>query len=160
MSEAIVLLLLPVSLALIPLLMAPGVLLYFDVTPKVAALLIAAGLALFHTKANALGLAALRNCRAGRWLTYLLAVLLLAVVGRPPAFLNNAVTKFLGHISYSFYLCHEYTSTVLWPRLFPHAGTGFSASLLAGQLALAVAFASALYFAVERPFLRLKDIVT
>jgi O-antigen ligase len=73
MSEAFVLLLLPVSLALIPLLMAPGVLLYFDVTPKVAALLIAAGLALFHTKANALGLAVLRSCRAGRWLTYLLA---------------------------------------------------------------------------------------
>jgi O-antigen ligase len=73
MSEAFVLLLLPVSLALIPLLMAPGALLYFDVTPKVAALLIATGLALFHTKTNALGLAALRSCRAGRWLTYLLA---------------------------------------------------------------------------------------
>ena len=87
--------------------------------------------------------------------TYLLAVILLAVVCRPPDFLNSAVAKYLGRISYSLYLCHEYTSTIIWPRLFPHS-KGISLLLLVSQLALAIAFASVLHFAVERPFLRLK----
>jgi peptidoglycan/LPS O-acetylase OafA/YrhL len=87
----------------------------------------------------------------GDIVTYLLAIILLAVVSRPRHFLNNVVAKYFGRISYSLYLCHEYTSTVLWRWLFPHASKP-----LAAQLALAIAFASVLYFAVERPFLRLK----
>jgi O-antigen ligase len=73
MSEAFVLLLLPVSLALLPLLIAPGLLFYFDITPKVAALVAATGFALFHWRANAAGLSVLRTCRTGRWFMYLLA---------------------------------------------------------------------------------------
>ena len=53
--------------------MAPGLLFYFDVAPKVAVLLIAVGLALFHTDANTRSLTTLWGRRAGRWLMYLLA---------------------------------------------------------------------------------------
>lgn len=89
--------------------------------------------------------------------TYLLAVILLAVVCRPPDFLNSPMAKYFGRISYSLYLCHEYTRTVIWPRVFPHFKQGPLS--FASQLALAIAFASALHFAVERPFLRLKSLL-
>jgi peptidoglycan/LPS O-acetylase OafA/YrhL len=89
--------------------------------------------------------------------TYCLAVILLSVICRPTRFLNSAVAKYFGRISYALYLCHMYTSTVLWPRLFSKHGAtlGLPWSLVS-QLALAIAFATALHFAVERPFLRIK----
>jgi peptidoglycan/LPS O-acetylase OafA/YrhL len=93
----------------------------------------------------------------GDIVTYLLAVILLAVVCRPPNLLNSPVAKYFGRISYSLYLCHEYTRTIIWDRVFPHFNGGINALSLASQLALAIAFASVLHFAVERPFLRLKS---
>lgn len=89
--------------------------------------------------------------------TYLLAVILLSVICQPPALLNNAVVKYLGRISYALYLCHAYTSAVIWPRLCPQSDDNASQALsLISQLAIAIAFASLLHFAVERPFLRIK----
>lgn len=90
--------------------------------------------------------------------TYLLAVVLVSVICRPVAVLNCAVTRYFGRISYSLYLCHVYTSTVIWPRLFIHGAHNVSVPLsLISQVAVATAFASALHFAVERPFLRIKN---
>lgn len=52
--------------------------------------------------------------------TYLLAVILISVVCRPAALLNSAVARYFGRISYALYLCHVYTSAVIWPRLCFH----------------------------------------
>src|ERR1700694_3581678 len=73
MSATSILLVLAASLALIPLAMAPGVLFYFDVTPKIAVLLIATAIALLFAKGNAEGLRTLQATRQGRLLTYLIA---------------------------------------------------------------------------------------
>jgi peptidoglycan/LPS O-acetylase OafA/YrhL len=89
--------------------------------------------------------------------TYLLAVILISVVCRPAALLNSTVARYFGRISYALYLCHVYTTAVIWPRLrvhIPHR-VGLPVSLTA-QIAIATVFASALHFAVERPFLRIK----
>lgn len=87
--------------------------------------------------------------------TYLLAVLLLSVICRPPKLLNNPVIEYLGAVSYALYLSHVYVREVLWRALFPQAHLSLPAALLT-QLTLALAFATLLHFAVERPFLRLK----
>jgi peptidoglycan/LPS O-acetylase OafA/YrhL len=92
----------------------------------------------------------------GEVVTCLLAVILLSVICRPPRFLNSAAAKYFGRISYALYLCHEYTSVVLRPRLFPHGNALSLPSSLAVDLGLAIAFASVLHFAVERPFLRIR----
>jgi peptidoglycan/LPS O-acetylase OafA/YrhL len=90
--------------------------------------------------------------------TYLLAVILVSVICQPAAVLNCAVTRYCGKISYSLYLCHVYTANVIWPRFFVH-GTHEGNLLLSLtlQVAIVVAFASALHFVIERPFLRIKD---
>jgi peptidoglycan/LPS O-acetylase OafA/YrhL len=79
------------------------------------------------------------------------------VICKPPAVLNNGVARFFGLISCSLYLCHEYAAHGLWPFLFrqAHRLPSFVGMLL--QIALAVATATCLHFAIERPFLRLKD---
>ncbi len=89
--------------------------------------------------------------------TYLLAVILISVIGRPPAVLNNPVARYFGAISYSLYLCHDYAREVLWPRVLGgyHIDSFFCVFLL--QLVLAIVLASILHFTIERPFLRLKD---
>jgi peptidoglycan/LPS O-acetylase OafA/YrhL len=89
--------------------------------------------------------------------TYLLAVLLLSVICRPPVLLNNAVTRYLGSISYSLYLIHGYAHGVLWPPLSALVGTSAMLPVLAMQVGLALGTASLLHFGVERPFLRWKD---
>lgn len=94
----------------------------------------------------------------GDIVTYLLAVILISVICRPVALLNSAVARYFGRISYSLYLCHVYTSAAIWPRLWPHGDHPANLLLsLASQLALATAVASMLHFAVERPFLRMKQ---
>jgi peptidoglycan/LPS O-acetylase OafA/YrhL len=90
-------------------------------------------------------------------MTFALAVALLYVICRPPRILNNAVARFLGAISYSLYLCHEYTAHELWPRLFGSPQRLPAYLGLPLEMGLAVAAAIALHYAVERPFLRLKD---
>ncbi len=91
--------------------------------------------------------------------TYLLALVLVSTVSRPGPFLNNPFSRYLGTISYSLYLCHSAVREILWPtiggKLFLRCGIG----IFLGQLALALAAASILYFGVERPFLRLKQLL-
>lgn len=94
-----------------------------------------------------------------RWtdvVIYLLAVILVGVICRPPRLLNNAVMRYLGLISYSLYLCHEYAATDIWRRLLGHFSMHSMLLVLSSQLVLAIALASALHFVVERPFLKVK----
>src|SRR5580704_6298059 len=62
----------PLIAALVPLLIVPGVLAYFDITPKIAILLCGTALMLLHSRANVYNLRALLRCSAGRWLAGLL----------------------------------------------------------------------------------------
>jgi peptidoglycan/LPS O-acetylase OafA/YrhL len=89
--------------------------------------------------------------------TYLLAVILVSVVSRPCAILNNSRARYLGAISYSLYLCHGYARDVVWPWVRGAAFFHNSIVVFVAQLALALAVATILHFAIERPFLRLKN---
>jgi peptidoglycan/LPS O-acetylase OafA/YrhL len=89
--------------------------------------------------------------------TYLLAVILVSVISRPSPILNNRVARYLGTISYSLYLCHGYARDVLWPRIMGSAGFHDSIFVFVARLALTMAVASILHFAIELPFLRLKN---
>jgi peptidoglycan/LPS O-acetylase OafA/YrhL len=97
----------------------------------------------------------------GDVVTYLLAVILVSVVCRPNAILNNPIAGYFGAISYSLYLCHVYARDVVWQWILGQriSGTLQSRSFpfaLAAQLTIAIALATVLHFLVERPFLRLK----
>jgi len=59
--------------ALVPLLIVPGVLAYFDITPKIAILLCGTALILLYSRTNAYNARTLLRSPAGRWLTGLLA---------------------------------------------------------------------------------------
>jgi O-antigen ligase len=63
-----VLLLVTLVSALVPLLITPGLLAYFDITPKIALLLFGTALMLLQSRANALNVRALAGNRHGRWL--------------------------------------------------------------------------------------------
>jgi peptidoglycan/LPS O-acetylase OafA/YrhL len=93
----------------------------------------------------------------GDIVTYLLAVILISVVCRPPAILNHWVARYFGAISYSLYLCHDYAREVLWPRISSGTELHSFALVFAGQLAVAIVLASILHFVVERPFLLIKN---
>jgi O-antigen ligase len=156
MSEAFVLRLLPVSLALIPLVIAPGLSFYFDVTPKIAVLLIAAGLALFCARENALGFHALRASRLGRWFIYLLSAqaaviviatafsndLALSIVGG--AWRRSGAIVELGIIAFVLLLAARFAST-------PHA-VEVTLRLIAASSLLVSAYAIAQFFGLD-PFL-------
>jgi O-antigen ligase len=64
--------LVPLVVALAPLLITPNLLYYFDITPKIAVILIGAAIALLLFRENARNMAALLNSRAGRWFALLL----------------------------------------------------------------------------------------
>jgi peptidoglycan/LPS O-acetylase OafA/YrhL len=90
-----------------------------------------------------------------------LAILLMYVICKPPLWLNNPVARYLGLISYSWYLCHEYTATVIWPhllRVHPGSWNQWSATTqIYINLAFGIAAGTLLHYAVEKPFLKLKD---
>ena len=66
--------LVPLVAALVPLVITPGLLSYFDITPKIAILLLGLSLSLFHSKANFSNLGALLSARAGRWFASLIGL--------------------------------------------------------------------------------------
>ncbi|MGB7727459.1 MAG: acyltransferase [Candidatus Acidiferrum sp.] len=91
--------------------------------------------------------------------TYLLAIILVSVICRPPALLNHPLARYFGAISYSLYLSHDYAREILLPILLKALHITHLpnfALLLASQFLLAIVLASALHYAIERPFLHLK----
>ncbi|HLK17988.1 MAG TPA: O-antigen ligase family protein [Bryobacteraceae bacterium] len=66
-------LLVPLIAALVPLVITPGLLAYFDVTPKIAFLLIGTALILLYRSANIRNIGAVVKSRIGRWWVALLA---------------------------------------------------------------------------------------
>lgn len=83
--------LLPVTLALLPLLILPRVVFYYDIAPKVVVLLFGAGFALFFFEENRRALTALWKENYGRWFIALLAaqecsLLLSTVTSQSPWF--------------------------------------------------------------------------
>src|ERR1700730_1308668 len=72
-SRIVMKILVPLVVALAPLLITPKLLYYFDITPKIAVILIGTALALVLFRENARNVAALLNTRRGRWLVLLVA---------------------------------------------------------------------------------------
>jgi O-antigen ligase len=70
--------LVPLVVALIPLVITPGLLSYFDITPKIAILLFGASLALLCRRENERNLRLLLSTSAGRWFARLLGATWLA----------------------------------------------------------------------------------
>src|ERR1700693_6227278 len=64
--------LVPLVAALVPLLITPGLLSYFDITPKIAILLLGLALIVLYREANASNVRALASATAGRWFICLL----------------------------------------------------------------------------------------
>ncbi len=62
----------PLVAALVPLLITPGLLSYFDITPKIAILLFGVALSLLYAKANFHNVRILLRAKAGRWFAGLL----------------------------------------------------------------------------------------
>ena len=67
-------LLVPLTAALVPLLITPGTLAYFDVTPKIAFLLIGTALILLYRAENTRNITAILSSQPGRWWVALLAI--------------------------------------------------------------------------------------
>ena len=88
---------------------------------------------------------------------YALGVVLVSTVARPTWFLNNPVSRYLGVISYSLYLCHAAAHEILWQVIAPIFPFHNAVAVFFAQFLLAIAAASLLHYLVERPFLRLKD---
>jgi O-antigen ligase len=65
--------LVPLIAALVPLLITPGTLAYFDITPKIALLLTVTALMLLQARTNSSNLRLLAGGRSGKWLVGLLA---------------------------------------------------------------------------------------
>src|SRR5947209_2783691 len=64
--------LVPLMAALVPLLITPNLLYYFDITPKIAVLCMGAALALLLFRENDRNMRAFLNTRMGRWFALLL----------------------------------------------------------------------------------------
>jgi O-antigen ligase len=66
--------LVPLVAALVPLIITPGLLSYFDITPKIAVLLLGLALSLLYPAANLSNLRALLRAPAGRWFAALIGL--------------------------------------------------------------------------------------
>ena len=89
--------------------------------------------------------------------TYLLAAILVSTIACPGRFLNNPVTRYLGQISYSLYLCHSAVRECLWPVVASKLAVRSVVPVFLAQMVMAIAVASLLHHTVEQPFLRMKD---
>src|ERR1700752_3621843 len=67
--------LVPLVAALVPLVITPGLLSYFDITPKIAVLLFGLSLILLYPSANISNLHVLLRAPAGRWFASLIGVM-------------------------------------------------------------------------------------
>jgi peptidoglycan/LPS O-acetylase OafA/YrhL len=83
---------------------------------------------------------------------YPLLAILIYVIAKPPRILNNPVAKFLGAISYSLYLFHPLVIYLLGKVHFPQ----WRYQILT-MLCVSILAATASYYSVEKPFLKLKD---
>jgi peptidoglycan/LPS O-acetylase OafA/YrhL len=83
---------------------------------------------------------------------YPLAIILLAVIARPPRILNNKIATYFGRISYSLYLYNGLIVYVTWRFEIFHGAARVVFNVVGAVLA-----ASFSYHFIERPFLRLKD---
>src|SRR5579862_665312 len=88
---------------------------------------------------------------------YALGVVLVSTIARPTRLLNNPVSRYLGVISYSLYLCHAAAREILWPWIASRFPLRNAAAAFIAQFLLAITAASLLHYLIERPFLRLKD---
>ena len=83
---------------------------------------------------------------------YPLAIILMAVIARPPRVLNNKASSFFGKISYSLYLFNPlvvyFVGRISGLHGFGRAAVGMIAAVLAAICS---------YYFIERPFLRMKD---
>jgi peptidoglycan/LPS O-acetylase OafA/YrhL len=83
---------------------------------------------------------------------YPLLLILIYLVAKPPRILNNPIAAFFGKISYSLYLCHLFVLYLLDSVHFTRARWEVGA-----KVGLSLVVATAMYFLIERPFLRWKD---
>jgi len=98
--------LVPLVAALVPLLICPGTLAYFDITPKIAILLLGTALILLQPGVNACNVRILLRASAGRWLIGFLAAEWLAfALGN--AFSSNRALSFGGSLWRRFGLLSE-----------------------------------------------------
>ena len=99
--------LVPLVVALLPLVITPGLLSYFDITPKVAILLLGVSLALLCRRENESNLRVLFSARAGRWFggllgaAWLAAALATAFSLHPALSLNGGNWRRFGFVSQS-----------------------------------------------------------
>jgi O-antigen ligase len=96
--------LVPLVAALVPLVITPGLLSYFDITPKIAILLFGLSLILLYPRANISNLRVLLGTRAGRWfaafigLTWLVSGIATAFSAYPLLSLNGGNWRRYGFI--------------------------------------------------------------
>ncbi len=107
--------LVPLVAALVPLLICPGALAYFDITPKIAVLLFGTALMLLYCETNSSNMRSLLRASAGRWLAGVLAAEWLAfALGN--ALSSNRALSFGGSLWRRFGLSSE-TALVLFVLL-------------------------------------------
>ncbi len=98
-------LLVPLIAALVPLLLTPAAVTYFDVTPKIAFLLLGTALILLYRAENLRNVSAMRRTPGGRWLVTLLAIecLWTAIVtglsSHPALSVNGSIWRRFGLLS-------------------------------------------------------------
>jgi O-antigen ligase len=148
--------LVPLLAALVPLLIAPGLLAYFDITPKIAILLLGTTLMLSQWRANSYNVRGLWSVGAGKWLAGLLAVEWIAFAvaslfsSDRPLSLNGGSWRRLGLIPETGLLLFVLLATGWLVTHKDHVRALLRASVASG--ALAACYGIAQYFGWD-PFL-------
>jgi O-antigen ligase len=143
-------LLVPLTAALVPLLITPGTLAYFDVTPKIAFLLIGTALILSYRAENMRNITAILSVKPGRWWVVLLAIqwlssaLATAFSTHPALSLNGGNWRRFGFLSETGVLLFVLFAGVWLARDRSNVRTLLRASTVAG--ALAALYGIAQYF--------------